>query len=178
MILLRIIQFSNNNEFIPDDVHGQYDEHTSNNDDISNDTMEHNNQEKNNDASQESLWHKTHMNLNLDGLLLHLASHSIFMIDEKSNEHFLKISLHKKDVYPETCINDLIKVIKKHYLIDGKISVIYADNLLTPVALNAKSEEIDIDKRYDKIKDSPDINKLKKVFNADIEKASIKKITE
>ena len=72
----------------------------------------------------------------------------------------------------------MIKVIKKHYSIDGKISVIYGDNLLTPVALNAKSEEIDIDKRYDKIKDSPDINKLKKVFNADVEKASIKKITE
>ena len=178
MILLRIMHFSNNNEFMSDDIYSQYDEHESNNNDISNETVAYNNQEKNNDNSQESLWHKTHVNLNLDGLLLHLASHSIFMIDKTSNEHFLKISLHKKDVYPETCINDLIKVIKKHYSIDGKISVIYADNLLTPMAITAKSEEIDIDKRYDKIKDSPDINKLKKVFNADIEKASIKKITE
>ena len=179
MILLRIIQFSNNNEFISDDIHSKYDEHKLNNNDISNDIVEQDNQKNtNNDDSQESPWHETYVNLNLDGLLLHLASHSVFIIDETSNEHFLKISLHKKDVYPETCINDLIKVIKKHYSIDGKISVIYADNLLTPMALNAKSEKIDIEKRYDRIKDNPDINKLKKVFNADIEKASIKKITE
>tara|TARA_Y100001954_G_scaffold56080_2_gene60463 strand:- start:1455 stop:1991 length:537 start_codon:yes stop_codon:yes gene_type:complete len=178
MILLRIIQFSNNNEFISDDIYSKNDEHKLNNNEISNDTVEQDNQNNNNDDSQESSWLETYVNLNLDGLLLHLASHSVFIIDETSNENLLKISLHKKNVYPETCINDLIKVIKKHYSIDGKISVIYADNLLTPMALNAKSEKIDIEKRYDRIKDNPDINKLKKVFNADIEKASIKKITE
>jgi hypothetical protein len=38
--------------------------------------------------------------------------------------------------------------------------------------------ENEINSRYDKVKDNPDISKLQKVFGANINKESIKKIIE
>jgi len=38
--------------------------------------------------------------------------------------------------------------------------------------------ESEINSRYDKVKDNPDISKLQKVFGANIDKESIKKIIE
>jgi hypothetical protein len=49
---------------------------------------------------------------------------------------------------------------------------------LTPIVFESIKNENEVNNRYDKVKDSPDINKLQKVFGANINKESIKKIIE
>jgi len=128
--------------------------------------------------SLEMLWYDNVKNMKFNGLLEHLANHSVFYSMPDNNKNMLKISSHKKDVYPDNCVNDLVKQLKEYFQIDDKIEVIYEENILTPMAIDRANNESDVNDRYDKIKDDPDVNKLKKLFNADIEKSSIKKIIE
>ena len=46
------------------------------------------------------------------------------------------------------------------------------------MTINKKKNEIDVNDRYNKVKDDPDVQKIKKIFNAEVEKDSIKKIIE
>ena len=62
--------------------------------------------------------------------------------------------------------------------INYDINVEYSEELLTPIILESLKSENDANNRYDKVKDSPDISKLQKVFGAQINKESIKKIIE
>ena len=54
----------------------------------------------------------------------------------------------------------------------------YEDNLNTPMVIRKKKNEIDMDDRYNRVKDDPDVKKIKKIFNAKVKKDSIKKIIE
>ena len=58
------------------------------------------------------------------------------------------------------------------------INIKYAKDLKTPIIINSIRSENEMNNRYDKVKDNPDINKLQKVFGANINKESIKKIIE
>ena len=128
--------------------------------------------------SLEMLWYNNVKNIKFNGLLEHLANHSVFYSMPDQNKNILKISAHKKDVYPDNCVNDLVKQLKEYFQINDKIEVVYEENILTPMVIDRANNESDVNDRYDKIKDDPDVNKLKKLFNADIEKSSIKKIIE
>ena len=59
-----------------------------------------------------------------------------------------------------------------------KRQIEYSKDLLTPIILESLKSENEINDRFDKVKDNPDINKLQKVFGANINKQSIKKIIE
>ena len=65
-----------------------------------------------------------------------------------------------------------------HLSLTSKINIIYEDKLDTPMNINQKNNEIDINDRYNKVKDDPDVKKIKRIFNAEVEKNSIKKIIE
>jgi len=167
MILLRMIIFSEN------------DNNSIENDKIT--TEKTNNLKSNNDANDDvanikNNWHKTVNELPLDGLALHLANHSVF--DVNNNNYTLKINQQKKDIYPQTCIDDLVKIIQKHYSITSDIAIEYDNNLDTPTIIEKKLSESEASNRYDKVKDNPDINKIQKIFDANIDKDSIKKIID
>ena len=115
--------------------------------------------------------------MKLSGLLEHLANHSILTRDLNKDSYTLKISQHKKDVYPQTCIDDLTSKISDYLSLTSNINIIYEDHLNTPMTINKKKNEIDVNDRYNKVKDDPDV-KNKKIFNAEVEKDSIKKIIE
>jgi len=86
------------------------------------------------------------------------------------------IQIHR--LYPKLCIDDLISKIQKYFNINLKINIEYSTGLLTPIVFESMKNENEVNDRYDKVKDSPDINKLQKVFGANINKESIKKIIE
>ena len=116
--------------------------------------------------------------IDLSGLLEHLANHSVLTNDPGGEGYTLRISKLKKDVYPQTCIDDLTLKISNYLSLTSKISITYEDDLNTPININKKNNEIDINDRYNKIQDDPDIKKIKKIFNAEVKKDSIKKIIE
>ena len=107
---------------------------------------------------------------------MHLANHSIFEIGD--NKYTLKISEEKKDIYPQSCIDDLIKVIQKYYSITSTVNIEYDDNLDTPTSIEKKISESENSNRYNTVKDNPNINKIQKIFDANIDKDSIKKIID
>ena len=115
--------------------------------------------------------------LNLDGLTLHLAKHSVLKgIDTDSP--ILQVNEDKKEIYPAACLDNLISKIKKYFEIDHKIVTEFHKNLMTPITLEALENENELNDRYEKVKNDPDITKLKEVFGGDIDKELIKKITE
>jgi hypothetical protein len=59
-----------------------------------------------------------------------------------------------------------------------KISIDYKVGLSTPIVIESLKNESELNERYEKVKDDPDINKLQKLFGANINKESIKKIIE
>ena len=61
---------------------------------------------------------------------------------------------------------------------DHDIEIKFTKGLLTPLKQEVIKNESEINSRYDKVKDNPDISKLQKVFGANIDKESIKKIIE
>ena len=71
-----------------------------------------------------------------------------------------------------------MKKIKDYYGNKIIIEVDYSDNLLTPAVLEDMNEKNKIDDTLDKIKDDPNINKIQKYFDADIDKQAIKKTTD
>ena len=127
--------------------------------------------------SSEEKWLSTINNLSLTGLTLHLAKHSVLeMMD--SNNPMLYINEDKKDIYPKLCVNDLLDKIKSHFKLAQKVSIDYRSGLSTPIVIESLQNESELNERYQKVKNDPDINKLKKIFGASINKESIKKIIE
>ena len=127
--------------------------------------------------SRDNKWADAIPDMQLKGLSLHLAMQSV-LSDIDTNSPILYINEDKKNIYPKLCIDDLLIKIKEHLNIESDINVQYAKDLTTPIILNSIRSEKEINNRYDKVKDNPDINKLQKVFGANINKESIKKIIE
>ena len=164
MILLRMIIFS------------ESDNSSIKNDEIKTNERDNLQLTKNNNKDAIDIknnWHETVNTLSLNGLVSHLASHSVFNIS--SDNYTLKINHQKKDIYPQSCIDDLIKIIQKHYSITENIAIEYDDNLDTPTIVEKKLNESEISNRYNKVKNNPDINKIQKMFDANIDKDSIEK---
>ena len=65
--------------------------------------------------------------------------------------------------------------IKEYFEIQQEIKVDYSTDMLTPIIMEAMNNESELNDRYNKVKDDPDINKLQKAFGANINKESIKK---
>ena len=122
-------------------------------------------------------WAETIHKLSISGLTLHLANHSLFSKTNK-DEPVLKISEDKKDIYPKTCISNLINKIKMHFSINSNIEVSYEKDLLTPTITEEIRQQNQLNDVYKSVKDDPSVNKIQKIFNADIKKESIKKITD
>ena len=122
-------------------------------------------------------WAETIHKLSISGLTLHLANHSLFSRTSK-DESILKISEDKRDIYPKTCISDLINKIKMHFSINSNIEVSYEKDLLTPTITEEIRQQNQLNDVYKSVKDDPSVNKIQKIFNADIKKESIKKITD
>ena len=122
-------------------------------------------------------WAETIHKLSISGLTLHLANHSLFSKTNK-DEPVLKISEDKRDIYPKTCISDLINKIKMHFSINSNIEVSYEKDLLTPTTTEEIQQQNQLNDVYKSVKDDPSVNKIQKIFNADIKKESIKKITD
>ena len=170
MILLRIVIFASESE---------KNVNVDRNIKIDNDSTNNTNAQINHDASLSEIdWINMIKDLKLTGLLEHLANHSVLVNNPDGVTHTLKINQLKKDVYPQTCIDDLTSIIMNHLSLTSKINIIYEDKLDTPMNINQKNNEIDINDRYDKVKDDPDVKKIKRIFNAEVEKGSIKKIIE
>ena len=170
MILLRIVIFASESE---DNIKDN------GNIEIESEDIENTDDPINHNASLSEIdWIDMIENLELSGLLQHLANHSVLVSNPDGLTYSLKINQHKKDVYPQTCIDDLTSKIENHLSLTSKIIVLYEDELDTPMNINQKNNEIDINERYNKIKDDPDIKKIKKIFNAEVKKDSIKKIIE
>ena len=122
-------------------------------------------------------WAETIHKLSISGLTLHLANHSLFSKTNK-DEPVLKISEDKRDIYPKTCISNLINKIKMHFSINSNIEVSYEKDLLTPTITEEIRQQNQLNDVYKSVKDDPSVNKIQKMFNADIKKESIKKITD
>ena len=84
----------------------------------------------------------------------------------------------KKDIYPKLCVNDLLDKIKSYFKLSKKVGIDYRSGLSTPIVIESLQNESELNERYQKVKDDPDIDKLKKIFGANINKESIKKIIE
>ena len=125
----------------------------------------------------ENIWSCAIPNMSLSGLTLHLAMQSV-LTDIEAGTPILCINEDKRDIYPKLCIDDLILKIKSYFKIDKNIEVKFSKNLITPIKQEALRNENEVNSRYDKVKDNPDISKLQKVFGANINKESIKKIIE
>ena len=123
------------------------------------------------------IWSNAIPNMSLSGLTLHLAMQSVLTHHEASNP-VLFINEDKKDIYPKLCVDDLVLKIKSYFKITKDIDVKFIKDLVTPIKKQVITNENEINDRYDKVKDNPDINKLQKVFGANINKESIKKIIE
>ena len=170
MILLRIVIFASESE---------KNVNVDRNIKIDNDSINNTDALVDHDASLSEIdWINMIKDLKLTGLLEHLANHSVLVNNPDGVTHTLKINQLKKDVYPQTCIDDLTSKIMNHLSLTSKINIIYEDKLDTPMNINQKNNEIDINDRYDKVKDDPDVKKIKRIFNAEVEKGSIKKIIE
>ena len=76
------------------------------------------------------------------------------------------------------CVNDLLDKIKSHFKLSNQVSIDYKAGLSTPIVIESLQNESELNERYQKVKDDPDINKLQKLFGANINKGSIKKIIE
>ena len=172
MIILRMIYFSMNQEST-----------RKNNSDLKdvNSTAKEENpretKEQKKPAKVDSVWSNAISDMSLSGLTLHLAMQSV-LSDIDTNSPTLHINKDKKDIYPKLCIDDLASRIKEYFKFDYDIEVKFTQGLLTPLKQEAMRNESDINSRYDKVKDNPDISKLQKVFGANIDKESIKKIIE
>ena len=125
----------------------------------------------------DTVWSDAISDMSLSGLTLHLAMQSV-MTDIDTKSPTLHINEDKKDIYPKLCIDDLVSRIKKYFKLDHDIAIQFTKGLLTPLKQEVKRNESEINSRYDKVKDNPDISKLQKVFGANIDKESIKKIIE
>ena len=122
-------------------------------------------------------WLSTIDSLSLTGLTLHLAKHSVLDMTDLNNP-MLYINEDKKNIYPKLCVNDLLDKIKSHFKLSKKVSIDYKIGLSTPIVIESLRNESELNERYQKVKDDPDISKLQQIFGANINKESIKKIIE
>jgi hypothetical protein len=65
-----------------------------------------------------------------------------------------------------------------HFSINSNIEVSYEKDLLTPTITEEIRQQNQLNDVYKSVKDDPSVNKIQKIFNADIKKESIKKITD
>ena len=188
MILLRMIFFNNENvsnksEDNNQNVH-KHDSSTEKeavNDDSAKDTKQATNgadsmsDDFNEGTSNSFVWDDLYKKLNISGLSLDLAKNSIY-IPNGNGQAILKISQNKKDVYPKTCINDLINQI--NHFFDKKISIEieYEENLISPSVKEEKKEQDEVDEAFNSADTDKNINNIKEHFDAEIDKNSIKKI--
>ena len=179
MIMLRMIVFSNRNDSSQEDINEASIAISSNNDDMQENSQPivKNLNSSNNYDDESKEWNESIKELSLSGLTLHLARHSLLK-GIYSNEPTLIINKEKKDIYPKTCVNDLLTKIKDHFQIQNEIKTDYKSDMVTPIVMEAMNNESELNERYNKVKDDPDINKLQKIFGANINKESIKKIIE
>jgi DNA polymerase-3 subunit gamma/tau len=174
MTILRMIYFSGSNES-PKNTTYKKTEPKDHNESIPSNSLK--SVEENVPETISHKWMDAVQNMDLTGLTMHLAMQSV-MVGIDTDSPTLHINQDKKDIYPKLCIDDLILKIKKHFNINFKINIEYSAGLLTPIVFESMKNENEVNTRYDKVKDSPDINKLQKVFGANINKESIKKIIE
>jgi len=121
------------------------------------------------------LWDGILPKLNISGLSLNLAKNSVLTaITEKGA--ILKISKKKKDVYPKSCINDLISKINEYFNKNLSIEIEYEENLISPEIKEKKEKEIDSSKTFEVVQNDTSVDSIKKYFDAEIDKESIKKI--
>ena len=174
MIILRMIHFTDNKTSLESDFKKK-EQSVENDDSKLNNSAEKSHQDKNNTSNDK--WANAVLDMSLSGLTLHLAMQSV-MTNVETNSPTLFINEDKKDIYPKLCIEDLLLKIKEYFNIDFDITIEYSKDLLTPIILESLKSENEVNDRFDKVKDNPDINKLQKVFGANINKESIKKIIE
>ena len=172
MIILRMIYFTTNQESTRKTNHDLKDVNSSVKEERSKQTKEQKVSTK-----IDTVWSDAISDMSLSGLTLHLAMQSV-MTDIDTKSPTLHINEDKKDIYPKLCIDDLVSRIKKYFKLDHDIAIQFTKGLLTPLKQEVMRNESEINSRYDKVKDNPDISKLQKVFGANIDKESIKKIIE
>ena len=175
MIILRMIYFTNNNKTSIEPDSKKKDQPVENNNSEFNSIIEKTQQKKTD--IDDNRWMSSISEMSLSGLTLHLAMQSV-LINIETNSPTLCINDDKKDIYPKLCIEDLLMKIKDYFNIGIDINIEYSKDLLTPIMLESLKSENEVNDRFDKVKDNPDINKLQKVFGANINKESIKKIIE
>ena len=103
---------------------------------------------------------------------------SMSKIFKNSVNGIIKINEDKRNIYPKTCISDLINKIKIYFNINSNIEVSYEKDLLTPIIAEEIRQQNKLNDVYKSVKDDPNVNKIKKIFGADIKKESIKKIID
>jgi DNA polymerase-3 subunit gamma/tau len=177
MIMLRMIIFTNETNPSSGKAVSRKKEVKTLNKEVKKTLSEEKSLDKNTDNSSEEKWLSTIDSLSLTGLTLHLAKHSVLEMTDSDNP-VLYINENKKDIYPKLCINDLLDKIKSHFKLSSKVSIDYKVGLSTPIVIESLKNESELNERYQKVKDDPDINKLQKLFGANINKQSIKKIIE
>ena len=177
MIMLRMIIFGNETNPSSGKAVSRKKEVKTSNKEVKKALSEEKSLDKNTDNSSEEKWLSTIDSLSLTGLTLHLAKHSVLEIMDLGNA-VLYINEDKKDIYPKLCVNDLLDKIKSHFKLSNQVSIDYKAGLSTPIVIESLQNESELNERYQKVKDDPDINKLQKLFGANINKQSIKKIIE
>ena len=137
MIMLRMILFSSTNQgkddIIETSANGSSNLASKEDDKLESDSTHKNIANSLNKNEDEAMnWNKSIKELSLSGLTLHLARHSLLK-GINSNEPILFINEAKKDIYPKSCVNDLLLKIKEYFEIQQEIKVDYSTDMLTPI---------------------------------------------
>ena len=175
MTILRMIYFSHSEKNLENIDLQKKNKSTQKAESKSNDDLKQLDSNLSNNEDQK--WPNAISDMKLSGLTHHLAMQSV-LTGIKTKSPTLNINEDKKDIYPKLCVEDLLSKIKDYFSIDSSISINYSKDLLTPIILESMKSESEVNNRYEKVKDNPDINKIQKVFGANINKESIKKIIE
>ena len=123
------------------------------------------------------LWDEVYTKLDISGLSLDLAKNSR-LFQNANDKAILKISKNKKDVYPKSCISDLINKINQYLQKDLSINIEYEENLISPEVKEEQKKQKDANNAFVAADSDKNINNIKKYFDAEIDKESIKKIND
>ena len=190
MILLRMILFNNDNASSESKTNNKNTSKPDNNsqstlksDDKKLDEKHKANGETNGTVFKEDkvlegfVWDDIYSKLDISGLSLDLAKNSIYM-PYMNGKAVLKISSNKKDVYPKTCIDNLINQV--NLFIDKKMSVEieYEEGLNSPAMKEEQKEKDEAEAAFNAADTDKNINNIKKHFDAEIDKNSITKIKD
>ncbi|MEC9205583.1 MAG: DNA polymerase III subunit gamma/tau [Pseudomonadota bacterium] len=137
--------------------------------------LEMNDKGTKNKKEEKLLWEDLLMKLDISGLSLNLAKNSLLTNIQKDSA-ILKIPTKKKNIYPKSCVSDLIAKINKYFNRELSINIEYEENLLSPEIKEVKKQENDAIKALEAAESDTSIDSIKKYFDAEIDKNSIKKI--